>query len=217
MELAALALGWLAYAALHSLLAAQTVKAWVARRWPTFARGYRLAYNLLALILLLPLVLASYRLPGEWLWRWTGAWAWLANGLALAALAGFLLSTRWYDMKEFLGLRQLSEPADEELERGGLTLSPFHRWVRHPWYGFALVILWTRDMNAPLLLSTLAITLYFIVGARLEEKKLVARFGAAYREYQMRVPALLPWPGKRLTASEACALMQRARHGQHEF
>jgi hypothetical protein len=83
-----LAIGWLAYAALHSLLAALGMKAWVARCWPELAPWYRLAYNLLAALLLLPLLWATWTIPGNWLWRWSGAWTWLANGLALAALCG---------------------------------------------------------------------------------------------------------------------------------
>ena len=55
----------------------------------------------------LPLAWLLYAIPGEPLWRWSGRGAWLANGLALAAVAGFFVSTRAYDMDEFLGLRQM--------------------------------------------------------------------------------------------------------------
>lgn len=211
MNLFLLALGWLAYAALHSLLAALAVKAWVTRRRPGFAPWYRLAYNAFASIALLPLLWATYALPGDWLWRLTGAAAWLANGLALAALAGFYLSTRDYDMDEFLGLKPLREQRRDAVEHDGLYISPFHRHVRHPWYAFGLLLIWTRDMNAPFLVSAVAMTLYFVIGSRLEERKLVAHFGDAYREYCARVPGLLPLPWKRLTADEAAALMQRPR------
>ena len=41
-------------------------------------------------------------------------------------------------------------------------------------------------------------TIYLILGSRLEEEKLVAQFGEAYRKYQREVPMLVPlkW-GKR--------------------
>jgi protein-S-isoprenylcysteine O-methyltransferase Ste14 len=42
------------------------------------------------------------------------------------------------------------------------------------------------------LLACLVITLYTIWGARLEEKKLVARFGEKYQAYKQRVPMLIP-------------------------
>jgi len=212
-----LALGWVAYATLHSLLASLRCKAWVTRRWPGFVPYYRLGFNLQSVILVLPLIWATWAIPGDWLWRWTGIGAWIANGLALAALAGFWLSAGAYDLGEFLGFTPLRERRRDAVEHDGLRISPLHRFVRHPWYALCLVLIWTRDMNAPLLVSALAITLYFAIGSRLEERKLETRFGAAYREYRQRVPGLIPLPWKRLTAAEAEALMQGSRHRQHEL
>lgn len=221
MTLAWLALGWSAYAALHSLLASLGCKAWVTRRWPACAPYYRLAFNLQSVVLLLPLVWAIWVIPGDWLWRWTGIWAWLANGLALAALAGFWFTRSAYAMDEFLGLKAWRERRTDAAEHGDFQISTLHRFVRHPWYALALVLIWTRDMNAPLLVSALAITLYFVIGSWIEEKKLEAHFGAAYRAYKQRVPGLLPLPWKRLTAAEAEALVQRSMQGsghrQHEL
>lgn len=213
MYLLCLVLGWIAYAGLHSLLAALTVKAWVTRRWPRFAPYYRLIYNAIAIIALLPLAWATYAIPGDWLWRWTGLAGWLANGLALAALVGFYFSTRHYDMGEFLGTRPLREKRRDATEHEGLRISPFHRYVRHPWYALGLLLIWTRDMNAPLLVSAAAITLYFLIGSRLEERKLEAHFGAAYRDYKEKVPGLIPLPWKRLTTAEATVLKQRSVKG----
>lgn len=212
-DLLGLALGWLAYAALHSLLAALAIKRRLARHLPGFAPYYRLTYNGLAMLLLLPLLWATYAIPGEWLWRWTGLWAWLANGLALAALAGFLFSGGSYDMGEFLGLTPLREKRRDAAEHDGFRLSPLHRHVRHPWYFLGLVLVWTRDMNGPLLVSALAITLYFVIGSWLEERKLEAHFGATYREYRRRVPGLVPLPWKSLSAAEAEELVQRTNEG----
>lgn len=209
MELLPLGLAWLAYAVLHSLLASFAVKGRVAARWPGFMPCYRLAYNLIAVAAALPLVWLTHAAPGDWLWRWNGVWAWLANGLALAAGAVLFLSARDYDMDEFLGLRQWRERASQTDRPGGFSLSPFHRFVRHPWYCCGLVLVWTRDMNPALLLSALAITLYFVVGSRLEEKKLLALHGEVYRRYMARVPGLLPLPWKHLRRDEAAELTGR--------
>lgn len=192
-----LALGWALYGAVHSALASLRFKTWVAERWPAFAPRYRLAYNLFAILTVLPLVWATYAIDGNWLWRWTGAATWLANGLAVLALAGIVAASRAYDMDEFLGLHPARHPAEK------LAISGFHRYVRHPWYALSLVLIWTRDMNAPLLVSATAITLYFVIGSRLEEKKLLALHGDAYRRYMARVPGLLPLPGKSLSVEEA--------------
>lgn len=204
-----LALGWVAYAALHSALAGLGVKEKVARRWPGFAPRYRLAYNLVAILTVLPLAWATWTIPGDWLWRWTGAWAWLANGLALAALAGVVAASKAYDMPAFLGLRP-SAGEGAGIEEGPFRISPLHRFVRHPWYALALVVVWTRDMNPPLFVSALAVTAYFIAGSRLEEAKLVALHGNSYRRYRAKVPGFFPLPWKRLSPEEAAALEQEA-------
>ena len=216
MNLPLLALGWIAYAALHSLLAALIVKSWVNHHCPAFAPYYRLSFNALAILLVLPLVWATYAMPSEWLWRWHGLWSWLANGLALAALAGFLFSANTYDMGEFSGLRPLREKRNDAVEHDGFRISTLHRFVRHPWYALSLVLIWTRDMNAPLLISASAITLYFILGSWLEERKLEAHFGRAYRDYKQKVPGLIPLPWKWLTPAEADALTQPSMQGSVE-
>jgi methanethiol S-methyltransferase len=41
-------------------------------------------------------------------------------------------------------------------------------------------------------LACLVITGYTVLGARLEEKKLVVQFGEMYKLYQQRVPMLIP-------------------------
>ena len=77
---------WGSYFVLHSLLAADATKAWVARHWPHLLPGYRAAFNLISLVALLPVLWLVYSGHGAWLWRWHGTLAWLVNGAALAAL-----------------------------------------------------------------------------------------------------------------------------------
>jgi protein-S-isoprenylcysteine O-methyltransferase Ste14 len=201
MEQLPLAVGWVLYAVLHSLLAALRVKAAVAARFPRFTPWYRLAYNGIALLTALPLMWLRRAVPGAELWAWNGALAWLANGLAIVALFGAMQSSKAYAMNDFLGLGVLG--GDKAIERDVFRLSTAHRFVRHPWYSFGLVVVWTRDMNAAMLVSALAITLYFIVGSWLEEQKLIAIHGDTYRRYRERVPGLLPLPWKWLGRDEA--------------
>lgn len=199
---------WAVYFALHSTLASLAVKRRVERRWPGAGRWYRLAYNGLAILLLLPIAVVLWRYPGPQLWAWQGPWFWLANGLALLALLAFYLSLRWYDTAEFLGTRQLGASAGGADQPGRLCISPFHRYVRHPWYSFGLVLVWTRDMNAAMLVSALAISAYFVIGSRLEERKLIAFHGRAYRDYAAAVPGLLPRPWRHLDSRSARRLEQ---------
>ena len=89
-------------------------------------------------------------------------------------------------MGEFLGLRQLREHGNDD--RQTFTLLFFHRFIRHPWYCFGLALIWIRDMNEPLLVSALVITVYFSVGSKLEERELIAHYGEKHRRYITKVP-----------------------------
>lgn len=205
-QIATLVLAWLGYAVLHSLLASLWLKRWVAGRWPRVAPAYRIVFNLLGVLLLVPPLWLTFAWHGPLLWAWQGAWAWLANALALAAVGGFFWSTRYYDMATFYGSTQWKTRNGAAEDPGGLHLSPLHRYVRHPWYSLGLVILWTRDMDEARLVSSLCITLYLWLGSLLEERKLLAFHGEAYARYRARVPGLVPLPGRSLRADEARAL-----------
>ena len=211
-NLALLSFYWLAYFALHSLLASLRAKRWVDARFPALIPLYRLAFNGLSVLLLLPILWQLFQHPGPMLWHWNGIWAWLANGLALAALAGFVISLKSYDSGEFIGLRQWTSRTRHVEDQERFHLSWFHRHVRHPWYFFSLILIWTRDMDAAMLLSGVMLTLYLIVGSWLEERKLLVYHGTAYQRYMERVPGLFPLPGKSLSAEEAASLVQAARH-----
>ncbi len=206
-DLLLLSVFWLGYFILHSALASLRVKHWFASRHPQQMPFYRLGFNVLALLTLLPLL---WLFDGPALWAWRGIGVWLADGLALAALAGFAVSLKYYDGQAFSGLRQWKEGTRriEDLEH--FQLSPLHRYVRHPWYFLSLVLIWTRDMNALMLLSCVMMTLYFIVGSRLEEGKLLLAYGTNYRRYMDRVPGLFPLPWKSISAREAAELVEAA-------
>ena len=210
-DMVLLALFWLGYFALHSVLASLRAKSWVALHYPERMPLYRLSFNIFAALMLLPILWLMARHPGPVLWAWQGLGAWLSNGLALAALFGFMKSLNYYDTQEFLGLRQWKSRTRRVEDQEGFHLSPFHRYVRHPWYFFGLVLIWTRDMNAAMLLSSAMMTVYFIIGSRLEEKKLVVYHGDVYRRYMERVPGLIPLPWKSLTAKEAAELVRAAQ------
>lgn len=199
---------WMLYGLLHSFTASLGLKHRVAKRWPQHMPLYRLMFNLLAGITLVPPLLLIYLWREPYLWQWSGIGWFIANGLALLALAGFVWSLRYYDGSEFLGLRQWRERERRVEDQERFYISPLHRFVRHPWYFLGLVIIWTRDMDTVFLLSSLMMSGYFIIGSRLEEAKLLVYHGERYRTYRDRVPALFPLPWRYMKESEAEELMR---------
>ena len=165
----------------------------LAQRWLGAAaeRGYRLAYNLFAGVSLLPVLALPVLLPDRALYRIPPPWSYLAlavQGLALLALLVGLWQTGVWS---FLGLEQLRQPVGNGNPR--LVVSGLYRWVRHPLYTAGLVFLWFSPiMTANLLALYAGLTLYLVIGAYFEERKLLREYGAAYAEYQNNTPMLVP-------------------------
>lgn len=210
--LAMLLVYWLGYFALHSVLASLFVKRAVARRWPALFPAYRLVYNGVAVLLVLPPFFYVVRYPGATLWAWEGPAWWAVQALAVAATIGFLVTLRGYDGLEFVGLRQWRAGQTRVEDQERFKLSPLHRFVRHPWYFLGLVLVWTREMSAAWLLTSIVVTLYIFVGSRLEERKLSLYHGEVYSDYKRLVPGLVPRPWRWLGKEEARRLIEKARH-----
>jgi len=195
LGLTGLAIAWGAYFTVHSLLAGNAAKGWLATLSPVLARRYRLLYNAIALLTLLPVLILQGSLASEPVLSVPPLLRIALDLFALAAVLTFLWTLRYYDTRAFLGL-----PAAQP---DSFTLSPLHRHVRHPWYFLALIIIWTRPLDPAWLVAAAAITTYLVIGSRLEDRKLMASFGEPYRRYRARVPGLWPIPGRSLSADEA--------------
>ena len=185
------------YGLAHSILASLWVKARLRGTFgPSSERWYRLAYNIFAALSLLPILAMPTLLPDRELYRIPAPWLYLTlTGQALAALfllAGLLHTGVW----SFLGLRQLLQPPAVEPPR--LVVRGLYRWVRHPLYTAGLLLIWLLPvMTVNLLALNLGLTLYIVIGAMFEERKLIREFGQAYVEYRRSTPMLVPFlPGK---------------------
>ncbi|HZB38375.1 MAG TPA: isoprenylcysteine carboxylmethyltransferase family protein [Beijerinckiaceae bacterium] len=148
-----------------------------------------------------------------WQWRPMPAPIWtvespIAAGLLQAAsLAGWglvLVSTFLISHFELFGLKQvalhwLRRPTGEPEFR----TPSLYRVVRHPIYLGFLMAFWAAPvMSEGHLLFALATTGYILVGIRLEERDLIAMFGAQYEAYRRRVAMLVPGIGPRAKRSD---------------
>jgi len=196
-----------AFSILHSVLASPGAKT-LARQWlgQRMADGiYRLLYNVIATVTIIPPLLLAVLLPDRPpLWRLPTLLLFVTGPLQLAALGAMAISLWRVDLPRFIGLRQSfrlwageAEPRDPPV----LRTDGLHGWVRHPLYFFSLVVIWLLPAMTPNFLAlNIGVTVYFWIGSIFEERKLVQDFGEVYRAHQRRVPRLLPTPSSLVAA-----------------
>jgi protein-S-isoprenylcysteine O-methyltransferase Ste14 len=91
----------------------------------------------------------------------------------------------------FLGVQQLSSAPEAS---SNLTTTGLYRYIRHPLYTSGLALIWLIPrMTVNLLTINLALTAYILIGATLEERKLIKEFGQEYRDYINSTPMLIPF------------------------
>jgi protein-S-isoprenylcysteine O-methyltransferase Ste14 len=180
------------YGLVHSFLASLGFKARL-RGWfgHGVERSYRLFYNLFAILTFLPVLSLVQILPDREIYSVPLPWALLMVAVQILAIAMLLVGLWQTDVWTFLGFRQLL--GEETTDPDRMVVSGLYRWVRHPLYTAGLLFIWfTPLMTSNLLALNLGLTLYVVIGARLEERKLLAEFGPDYASYRQRTPMLFP-------------------------
>ena len=180
----------LLWGAVHSLLASLTFKALLADTVGKSAmRGYRLFYNGFSLLSFLPILYLTRTLPDAPLYSVPAPISYVmlvGQGFGLILLIVGVLQT---DTLSFIGLSQVFTEEKPSI----LVTKGLYRLVRHPLYTAGLMVLWlspTVTVNSFTLY--LGATIYILVGAYFEERKLLREFGQAYAEYKSKTPMLIP-------------------------
>jgi protein-S-isoprenylcysteine O-methyltransferase Ste14 len=195
MDYLLLAALWIAWCSLHSVLISIGVTRYLKSRLGEKFRFYRLAYNATALATLLPLWWYSRSLQSQPVFT-SGALRAFQLTLFGFAMALFVAGSRHYDALQFLGIRQLRDGNSSVVLTGSNRLNTrgILGVVRHPWYLGGMAFVWAvGELDYPNLVTNLILTLYLIIGAILEERKLLLEFGDEYRKYRRRVSMFFPY------------------------
>jgi protein-S-isoprenylcysteine O-methyltransferase Ste14 len=198
-----LALAWTAYCTLHSAMISETATGFLKRRLGDSFRFYRLFFNSIAMLTLIPVLWYSHSLRQAAIFCWEGVWLvpqylLLGCGILLVVAGG-----RHYRLGQFVGISQLRGASSGGLATGGgIDSSGVLGVVRHPWYTAVVLLLWARELDMAALVGNGVLTVYIFVGTLLEERKLVHEFGDAYRSYQERVSMFVPlkWIRRRIAS-----------------
>jgi methanethiol S-methyltransferase len=188
-----LALAWTAYCTLHSAMISETATGFLKRGLGDSFRFYRLFFNAVAILTLIPVLWYSHSLSQEPVFRWEGVWLVPKYLLQACGILLFIAGGRHYSLGQFVGISQLRGASSGGLATGGgIDSRGVLGLVRHPWYTAVVLLLWTGDLNMPALVGNVVLTVYVVIGTLLEERKLVHEFGDAYRTYQRRVSMFIP-------------------------
>lgn len=115
---------------------------------------------------------------------------WLGVPIALSGIALF----GW--MFRHLGLN-VTSTSMPRAQATLVTTGPY-RWIRHPMYSAALLLVIAATLLTSNLVVAVGGSIMFILMAarsRLEEERLVEKFGDAYRAYQRQTGRFVPRPG----------------------
>ncbi|MCU0305064.1 MAG: isoprenylcysteine carboxylmethyltransferase family protein [Thermoanaerobaculales bacterium] len=187
----------------HSVMARPAFKRWWTRIIPPAAE--RSTYVLLSGLALGLLM---------WLWQPMGGVVWSVESTAGAAVLYGLYGLGWtilvastFMLNHFdlFGLRQVwLALRGRPYTRLEFATPALYRVVRHPIYVGWITLMWaTPTMTVAHLVFALASTTYILVAMRIEERDLVAEHGRRYTDYRDRVPALVPFGGRRAVADGA--------------
>ncbi len=175
----------LVFATIHSLLAAPRVKARLRAAAGSDLPWYRLAYNVTALCLFGWVMLAWQ--STSVLYLAPGIWSLVMYGLQVLLLLGMLACIRQTGLARFLG----ASPGGDD--HSVLNTKGCHAMVRHPLYLLGILFfLLNPVMTTRWLTLTILGTIYLLIGALVEERRMLALFGTAYRVYLRQTPFILP-------------------------
>ncbi len=191
----------------HSIMAREGFKKFITKAIPQAAE--RSVYVLVTSLLMLFIF---------WLWQPIPVtlWSFESEAVSLFLYGMFalgwvilLISTFLINHFELFGLQQIYTNLRKREMKNPKFQTPFlYKLVRHPMMIGLLIAIWvTPEMTLGHFLFSTLMSLYLIVGIQYEEKDLVKVFGEKYREYQRRVPAVIPFTrGKSNDSSKGLSL-----------
>ena len=180
---------------LHSAMISIAVTEYLKKLLGSQYRFYRVFFNFISILTLIPVALFAHSAQTPVIFDWSGYMR-IGQVLILGlAVWFFFLGGRHYDIRQFLGIKQIREGTTDTAitDTGELETSGVLGMTRHPWYLATLLLIWGRQMDVAAMMVNVILTAYLIVGTYLEEKKLVREFGEKYRNYQKKVSMLLPY------------------------
>lgn len=194
MEYIILSAMWIAFCAVHSFLISITVTEFMKVKLKERYRFYRLFYNFFSIVTIIPVLMYTWSINGEYIFIWSGYMNIVRAAMFAAAGILFIPALLEYDMLQIMGIRQIMSGRSGRAlsENGAIKDTGILGMVRHPFYSAVFLLLWTGNLTMVFIIVNIILSVYLVIGTILEEHKLVAEFGTEYREYQKKVSMFFP-------------------------
>ncbi|CAN5693020.1 hypothetical protein BH10BAC2_BH10BAC2_04550 [soil metagenome] len=182
--------GWLLFCLLHGIMATLWFKTIATKILGKYFRYYQMLYSSFFLIFLVLLLRYQFQLSEPLLFHLNK----VVEGLAALTLVIALVIMMTASAKYFLQVTGINVFAKNS-SKDKFIYSGINSVIRHPLYAGTLLFIWSLAIFFPYtssLIACIIITLYVFIGIKFEEKKLIIKYGKAYKEYISRVPMLIP-------------------------
>lgn len=181
---------WIIFGIVHSVFATHAVKHFIKSLMKNSFGLYRLFYSIVAAVMISYILFFNFTIITIELWQATTVEKIISVVTGISGLVVMAVCIRKY----FFDLSGIDvffkRKATDSLQVNGLN-----KYVRHPLYAGTLLFAWSFFFWQPLLsnlISCVCITLYTLIGAYFEERRLIKTFGDDYKTYAAKVPMIIP-------------------------
>jgi methanethiol S-methyltransferase len=181
---------WCLFSLLHSVMATEKFKKLCRSALGAGFKYYRLIYSIVAFISLGIVMIWQFSIPSPML-RIYPLIVYLGGvpaGILGIILMGASIRKYFFNLSGIGVFFHDSGPAI-------LKVDGLNKYTRNPLYLGTLLLIWSLFLFFPFLsnlLACISITVYVLIGIRLEEQKLLLTFGDAYATYRRKTPMLIP-------------------------
>ncbi len=177
-----------AHRALEAMMGQEKGRAW-----------FRFVYSVVAFVSFGAYVAWAAMLPDSGWFELTGSLALLIYLVKFAGLALVWWGVAQFGFGTFSGIKAIlrhrhgQDPVLGDPDLGAVVRSGPYAFMRHPLYtGGIVAVLANPTWSANRFGFALAATLYLVLGAYIEERRLLKIHGDSYRRYMAEVPGLIP-------------------------
>jgi protein-S-isoprenylcysteine O-methyltransferase Ste14 len=179
---------FLIFAIIHSALATDYIKNKAQKLLGEKYRFYRIIYTLISIPTFAPAFIVWIKYSGSTPLVYSiPQWAYpLIILTRVVALGIFAYASYQTDILVFIGLKP-------NHEKTILITNGAYGIVRHPLYASGILLLVTKmEMSRLDLIAVMFVSVYLIIGAYIEERRLLSVFGDDYRKYRKQVSMFIP-------------------------